>query len=199
MLLLIYLRLKISQCAALSHIAPIDYLTYMSIIEVLASKVAYRMLFPLIPQARGSSVRRPMYIAEELWSLFATSHPDPEFESRIGTLRADLEAFVDGTALYPGYLFLLSPARDAVWEIRSTRDDPSIRVLGRFAQKDVFIATNYATRSELGGWKSRAWRDARVKSCAIWTNLFHTYQPIITTDVHAVASGAINGKYFKTE
>jgi hypothetical protein len=37
-----------------------------------------------------------MYIAEELWSVFETSHPDPELESGIGTLRADLEAFVDG-------------------------------------------------------------------------------------------------------
>jgi hypothetical protein len=171
----------------------------MSIIEVLASKVAHGMLFPLVPQARGSSVVRPMYIAEELWSVFETSHPDPELESRIGTLRADLEAFVDGTALYPGYLFLLSPAREGVWEIRSTREDPSIRVLGCFVQKDVFVATNYATRQELGGWGSRAWRDVKVKSRTVWTNLFHTYQPVITTDINTVVSGAINGKYFKTE
>ena len=170
----------------------------MSILEVLKSKVAHGMLFPLIPKARGSSVRRPMYIAEDQWSLFGTSHPDPVMETRIGTLRADLESFVDGTALYPGYLFLLSPTKEAVWEIRSTREDPSIRVLGRFVAKDVFIATNYAIRDELGGWQSRAWRDAKLKSRTVWSNLFHTYQPVITADIHSVASGAINGKYFKT-
>ena len=120
-------------------------------------------------------------------------------EERIGTLRADLEAFVDGLPLHPKYLFLLSPIREAVWEIRSTREDPSIRVLGRFAARDVFIATNYALRNELFGWQSREWRDAKLMSRTIWTALFHTYPPVITSDVHEVVTGAINGKYFKTD
>jgi hypothetical protein len=139
-----------------------------------------------------------MYVSEGLWALFATSHPDPIMESRVGTLRADLETFVDGAPLYPSYLFLLSPAQEGVWEIRSTRDEPSIRVLGLFAAKDIFIATNYALRSNLGDWPSREWRDAKVAARTIWTNLFHTYRPIITTNVHRVVTGAINGKYFKT-
>jgi hypothetical protein len=116
-----------------------------------------------------------------------------------GANLADLEAFVEGIALHPRYLFLLFPAREGVWEIRSMRPDPSIRVLGRFADVDVFIATNYALRHELGGWRSRAWRDVKLSARTVWTNLFHTYRPIITTNVHDVVTGAINGKYFKTE
>jgi hypothetical protein len=119
-------------------------------------------------------------------------------EERIGRLLADLELFADGTALYPRYLFLLYRSREAVWEIRSTRPNPSIRVLGRFACKDVFIATNFALRDALGGWQSRAWRDVKVESRTVWTNLFHTYAPIVTTNVHDVVTGAIDGKYFKT-
>jgi hypothetical protein len=80
----------------------------------------------------------------------------------------------------------------------AVRHDPSIRVLGCFAERDVFIATNYALREELGGWQSRAWRDVKVRARTIWTHLFHTYQPVITTNVHDVVTGAINGKYFKT-
>ena len=30
------------------------------------------------------------------------------------------------------------------WEIRSTKDDPSLRVLGLFPLADVFVSTNYA-------------------------------------------------------
>src|ERR1700735_2105975 len=116
----------------------------MSILDVLKSKVAHGMLHPLRPKAAGASVSRPMYLAEGLWELFQTTHPDPLMEERIGTLRADLESFVVGLTLHPSYLFLLSPTREGVWEIRSTRQDPSIRVLGRFAARDVFIATNYA-------------------------------------------------------
>jgi hypothetical protein len=134
-----------------------------------------------------------------VWKLLNPSHPDPVMEERIGMLEADLETFLDGTELHPRYLFLLSPTREAVWEIRSPRPDPSIRVLGRFAAKDVFIATNYAFRDELEGWKSRAWRDVKLQSRTVWTTLFHTYRPIITTNIHDVVTGAINGKYFKTD
>jgi hypothetical protein len=158
------------------------------------------MLFPLKPKAAGATSRRAMFLSEGLWTLLQTSYPDdPVMEERLGVLQADLESFVDGTELHPRYLFLLSPAREAVWEIRSMRPDPSIRVLGRFAECDVFIATNHALRDELGSWKSRAWRDAKVRSRTVWTRLFHTYRPIVTTNVHDVVTGAINGKYFKTD
>jgi len=61
-----------------------------------------------------------------------------------------LEQFAEGQSIDPAYLKLLAPARDAVWEIRSVRPAPSIRVLGRFAEYDVFVATNYALRKPLG-------------------------------------------------
>ena len=140
-----------------------------------------------------------MYVSEAVWALLQTSLADPIMEERLGVLEADLEAFVDGTEIHPRYLFLLYPASEAVWEIRSMRPDPSIRVLGRFADKDVFVATNYALRHELGGWQSRDWRDVKLKSRAIWTNLFHTYRPVSTTNIHDVVTGAIDGKYFKTD
>jgi hypothetical protein len=171
----------------------------MSIENLIQARVAEGRLFHLRPRAPGTTSRRAMLLSEVVWTLFETSHPDPTMEARIGALQADLEAFVEGMALHPRYLFLLFPAREGVWEIRSMRPDPSIRVLGRFADVDVFIATNYALRHELGGWRSRAWRDVKLSARTVWTNLFHTYRPIITTNVHDVVTGAINGKYFKTE
>jgi hypothetical protein len=171
----------------------------MSIRELIKVRVANGMLFPLQPRAAGTTSRRALFMAETLWALFETAHPDPVMEERLGVLQADLESFADGTALHPHYLFLLSPAREAVWEIRSMRPDPSIRVLGRFAERDVFIATNYAFRHELGGWQSRAWRDVKVRSRTVWTHLFHPYRPVTTTNVHDVVTGAIDGKYFKTD
>ena len=73
----------------------------------------------------------------------------------MGTLQADLELFAEGQPIDPKYLFLLYPPAEGVWEIRSIRPHPSIRVLGLFAQKDVFIATNLELRENLGGWQSR--------------------------------------------
>jgi len=171
----------------------------MSIHELIKARVEERMLFPLRPKAAGTTSRRALFVSEALWALLETSHPDPKMEERLGFLQADLETFAEGAKLHPRYLFLLYPAREAVWEIRSMRPQPSIRVLGRFADTDVFIATNYALRDELGGWKSRAWRDVKVTSRAVWTQLFHTYRPIVTTNVHDVVTGAIDGKFFKTD
>src|SRR5450759_947607 len=84
---------------------------------------------------------------------------------------------------------------EAVWEIRSVSHDPSIRIVGRFADKDVFVATSFAIRERLGGWQSRAWRDIKVLARAIWDNLFRPYPPVVTINVHDVVSGAIDGKY----
>jgi hypothetical protein len=154
------------------------------------------MLFPVVPRAAGTSPRRAMFVSEALWTFLQTEHSD-EMEERVGFLQADLEVFASGERIHPKYLFLLYPAREAVWEIRSTRPNPSIRVLGRFADKNMFIATNFSLRDQLGGWQSREWRNVKVASRTVWANLFHTYKPIVTINVSDVVTGAINGRYFK--
>ena len=83
---------------------------------------------------------------------------------RMGRLDADLEHFVVSPEIDPKYLFHLYPSQDCVWEIRSVRDDPSIRVLGMFAAKDVFVATNFALREDLGGWQSPGMEERKASS-----------------------------------
>lgn len=169
----------------------------MSIEDLIVDRVDGGMLFPLYPRAAGAGPRRLMLVAESLWDFLQSAGPDDEWEDRKGFLLADLEAFADLEQIGPKYLFLLSPSREGVWEIRSTRPNPSIRVLGRFIARDVFVATNYALRDELGGWKSRRWRDVKLMSRTVWAWLFQQQQPLITTDVTNVVSGAIDGRYFK--
>jgi hypothetical protein len=169
----------------------------MSIDDLLLARIKEKQLHILRPNARGTSPQRLMLLHENLWNFLESDGPDDEWEVRKGYLQADLELFADGSPVGPKYLFLLSPAREAVWEIRSLRPMPSVRVLGRFVHKDVFVATNFALRDELEGWKSRAWRDARLGARTIWTRLFHNYEPLRSTNVHDVVSGAIDGTYFK--
>src|ERR1035437_1042857 len=171
----------------------------MSIEQIIRARINDGMLFQFQPRAAGSSSKRALFVAEDLWDFLETVHPDPEWEERIGFLQADLEVFADGTEIHPKYLFLLYRSSEAVWEIRSVSHDPSIWILGRFADKDVFVATSFAIREHLGGWQSRAWRDVKVLARAIWDNLFRPYQPGPIINVQDVVSGAIDGKYFKTE
>ena len=154
----------------------------MSIEETVDWRADEGRLFPLLPKAAGATPRRAMFLSGELWDLLRSQSDDPDVEERLGLLQADLEFFVTSETIDPKYLFHLYPARDAVWEIRSVRPDPSIRVLGLFVKKDFFIATNHALRAELGDWQSRGWKTVKRTARARWTQLFHQYEPAIGTD-----------------
>jgi len=60
-----------------------------------------------------------MFVSEDIWSLLSTEHQDDDMEDRLGILQADLEQFAEGRTIDPKYLFLLYPASEGVWEIRS--------------------------------------------------------------------------------
>lgn len=170
----------------------------MSIEGLIKDRVARGMLFPLLPVAAGEVPERAMFVEERLWQVLDSPESnDLEWEQRVADLQAHLERFVTGEPIDPKYLFLLYPKQDAIWEIRSVRPDPSIRVLGLFAAKDVFIATNYALRESLGGWQSREWKNVKKAAQASWRGLLHPYSPIVTTEVSDLVTGALDGQYFK--
>lgn len=168
----------------------------MSIDDLILDRVRRGMLHPLMPRAPGVGIIRALFLGEMLHDLLTSPEGDDEWEQRVGELQADLERFL-ADPIDPKYLFLLYPARDAVWEIRSVVPDPSIRVLGLFPKRDVFVATNFASRAELGGWQSRGWREAKRLAGAIWRKVFGTYKPKQFTKISQLITGAISGIYFK--
>ncbi len=145
----------------------------MSIADEILDRADRKMLFPIIPRALGATIRRALFVSEELNGILTSPEGSLEWEQRVAELRADLEVFVASRTIDPKYLFLLYPSRDAVWEIRSVRGSPSIRVLGLFATTDVFIATNHALRETLGGWESREWKTVKRAARASWRRLFN--------------------------
>ena len=66
----------------------------MSIEDEIKDRCARGMLFPLIPEASGATIRRAMFVGEHLWNLLNSPVGDEEWEERIGNLKADLENFV---------------------------------------------------------------------------------------------------------
>lgn len=154
------------------------------------------MLHAMQPRARGEAARRAMFLAEDLWTEIQTPGDD-EWEERMGHLLADLDVFITGEPIHPKYLFLLYPPRTGVWEIRSVRPDPSLRLLGLFAAHDVFIATTLARREDLGGWQSRDWKTVKRAALAAWRRVLPNYGPLISSNVNDLVSGAIDGRYVK--
>jgi len=80
-----------------------------------------------------------MFVNEDLHNVLESPEGDQQWERRIAELRADLEVFVEARTIDPKYLFRLYPARDGVWEIRSVRENPSIRVLGVCSHGRTFL------------------------------------------------------------
>jgi hypothetical protein len=134
------------------------------------------------------SQSRPIFMAVKLHDeIFGPSAEDAD---RMGFLEADLARFIDGEVITIARgkegtcnFKPLSPSSHEVWEIRSRDPDPSIRIFGRFAFQDVFIATNLAYRTLLGGLRSRGWAREIAICKATWTHLFPYLHPHSGDDI----------------
>lgn len=119
-------------------------------------------------------------------------------------LRADLESFVRGdrvsVCLNPyaakhALFGRLDPPTGEVWDVRSRDPNPGLRVIGRFAEADLFVAFTcwprsvavpWLDRPQLGDGDSEQWDFAINEAKAEWRKLFHPYMPHGTggDDVH---------------
>jgi hypothetical protein len=93
-----------------------------------------------------------------------------DHDRRLGRLASDFESFVGGNwisvSLTPfehqdAYMGLLDPEADGIFDIRSRSPNPGIRVFGRFAKPDVFVALEWWPRSvSMGGKKKLSHRNS---------------------------------------
>lgn len=133
--------------------------------------IEYRPLFG------GDPLRRRLLLPTDM----ASALKDPSLFSLkydLGVLHNDLEVFVTGKILTFAtgthkscMLKVLDPWSDEVWEIRSRGIKPGVRVFGRFAAQDVFVATSMTDRSETD------FAQEIRRSKAAWRNIFNTYPP----------------------
>lgn len=166
----------------------------MSIYDAIVERSKEGRLYRLLPVLPRLGPTRQLYAAPEIMGLLEGPWQSLAWEMRCNALRADLERFTDGQDMLPiaakpfkgktSYLKRLDPPRREVWEIRSLDPKPGIRVLGRFASKDVFVALAWYERAPLLGPGSREWRDAVIDCKTKWDNLFGPYQPISEASFH---------------
>ncbi|MFL6734579.1 MAG: hypothetical protein ACJ8EY_07775 [Sphingomicrobium sp.] len=102
-----------------------------------------------------------MLISPEVRDALQGPFVSKDHERRIGRLHSDLETFVTGQRISiamnrqddrNAYLRRLEPADQATWTIRSREAKPALRVLGRFAAPDVFVALTWRPRSVKLPW-----------------------------------------------
>lgn len=162
----------------------------MSILEDIHYWVSDKTLYRLEPALSSFDPLRTIYISNEVNDLLQSRIPS--LERRGGRLLADLDLFVEGrlvtACLTPfkainSYMGLLDPVGDGIWDIRSRDPNPAIRVLGGFAEKDVFIALTWGLRKNLLDKDSPQWINAINKCRTEWKRLFPTYSPLTGDDI----------------
>jgi hypothetical protein len=171
-------------------------LNYISMHAAMRAAIEGKQLCPLTLTFDSDPERRVLLINEEIANLL-NDHEG----GRMQRLRADLETFIKGEEISlsvtpykhrTAYMGLLSPEGEGIWEIRSRDPKPALRVFGRFAIKDVFVALAWRLRSRrdarwpdrhpLEGRNSLEYQFAQIEVLERWRALFGERQPIIGSD-----------------
>jgi hypothetical protein len=144
------------------------------------------------PALSSIPITRKIYASTDVSDCVLGRISDSTMRNRGSKLRADLDLFIGGglitVSLTPhkagaALMGLLHPESDGIWDIRSRDPNPGLRVLGGFAERDIFIALTWETRKQLGAKDSPEWRTA-IQNCKTnWRNLFPTFDPLTGDDL----------------
>jgi hypothetical protein len=159
-------------------------LIYMSIREHLQLALDAGWLVNLQPSLPSIPHQRMIFVARTLYSELEYELNDASSAVRTAELFSTFDVFLSGKPISIGgrddkyaYIKQLEPTTEEVWEIRSIQPRPSIRVFGRFAACDVFIACNKGLRTQLGGFGSREFQKA-MSYCKIeWRKCLQSWPP----------------------
>lgn len=171
----------------------------MSIESWIDGLVACGRLHQVRPWLPGQSIERRIFATQEVNELVCGPWPHVAAERRCGSLRADFDAFVSGEEIgvctiprraRNARMGLLSPASDGIWDFRSQSPRPGIRVVGKFAAQDAFVALvpaarsqacDYIARGPLGDADSDEWKALITEAKRLWNSLMPMW-PGITGD-----------------
>lgn len=168
-------------------------LTFMSIMDSINDCVEDGRLVLVEPLFPNTSMERKIYASQTVMELSEPPWPEDVTEDRAYRLRAEFDNYIGGRILglclepfkaKEAFMGLLDPESKGIFDIRSRDPEPGLRVFGGFAEIDIFVALAWRLRKEMGSRADRDWRDARVTSSTLWTNLFGPYKPLTGGDIH---------------
>jgi hypothetical protein len=136
----------------------------------------------------GGAPRRRICVTEGIRRLVVgpwVDSPERNFGTRVAVY---LDAFIEQELLPvregppakdDAHLARLEPPPNrSIIEIRCLSTEPSIRVLGCMAKKDLFIGLHWDLMRNLGRFGSPEWNAAIAKCKADWRALFPFYDPL---------------------
>lgn len=170
----------------------------MSMHDLLVDAVERHRLFLVEPRMPSEPMNRDLYVTPEFHRLITGPWEDEE-QHLAGRLWAAFDRFVVGQRISMAlnnpyekpshtYMSRLDPTGDEVWEIRIRDPKPALRVFGRFAAKDCFVALNWAPRKDLGGPGSGEFQ-REIRTClARWRQIFPHHNALTGNTVNEYIS-----------
>ncbi len=172
----------------------------MSIQAAITRHVRMGLLFQLEMTVPSDPVVRGFFYSPDVKLLMEGPWTSPQCGSRVALLRADLEAFVKeervSVCLKPfvakeAFMGRLNEPEDEVWDVRSRTNSPGLRLFGRFAAPNIFLAFTWAPRSTpwngrdpMGDRHHPSWEKSKADTKQQWQALFPKHQPHHGEQIH---------------
>lgn len=130
----------------------------MSIREVITSWVVDGNLIIFQPALASAPYVRTVIATREVTQKLCGPWDDDIATERFTQARAVVDAFISGLAIATRFppstsaraqLALLTNEEEEVWEFRSRKPKPGVRVFGHFAEKDLFVALTIELRENI--------------------------------------------------
>jgi hypothetical protein len=128
-----------------------------------------------------------MLLARQVQERLDGPWNSPEDELQWFEVRANLDNFVQGGLIgiardtfraKSALLGQLDPPKDEVWEVRCRDPKPGIRIFGRFAAQDLFVALRWEYRVNMKGRHANEWH-WMIEGCQEdWRGLFSWHLPL---------------------
>lgn len=167
----------------------------MSIREMIREWNKSGELCLLAPMFPSTERVRWVFVSKELYRAFHGPWVSSDEEKNMMRARATLDAFTSGQRIgvrlppsknVAAQLALLEDRRDEVWEFRCRDPNPQMRIFGRFAEQNLFVAFIKKNRDE---FKSNDDFQPVMEECKKhWRTLFPTYNPHRGSSAHDYVS-----------
>jgi len=111
---------------------------------------------------------------------------DPELQERYARAQQVVDSFINNSRIkvrlppsksIKAQLALLEPSNEEIWEFRTEK--PGIRVFGRFAEHNTFIALNTELRENINDDFAREKEECK----RLWRGFFQSYKPHHGTEI----------------
>lgn len=176
----------------------------MSIADSLLKAVEVGDL-AFLPMEKSDPIDRVMLISREITELLNGANAAQK--ARAKRLLADLQSFVKGEVISiclrpyehgEAYFGRLDPVGSSIWDVRSRKPDPGLRIFGMFADLDTFVAlswwprsikVSWALKEPLGDKNSLNWRIAMHDCDSQWHSTLPGEVAVSGLEVERYVSG----------